>query len=282
MNPAHAAAWLVLTTLTMSSAAANDDLLIEADALRELLSDQADLVLIDVRPEADYSAGHLPGARSIKLAQWREAFDSDATAEQWGRGLGDLGIGPGTRVVVYDKAFTPGAARAWWLLRYWGVNASVLNGGYAAWTAAGAPTVTEPPAPLNNPSPFPASPHPGRRVTGDALRAMIEQNAAPRLIDTRSADEYGAGHVPGALSLDWAELVDPSGKLLPKQSLLRRLEQAGVDPQAPAITYCRSGGRASVTMFALELLGAEQAASYYGGWTEWCADKAEEVGPPPQ
>src|SRR5207248_2451846 len=94
----------------------------------------------------------------------------------------------------------------------------------------------------------------------------------------RSDDEFlgaasGAkrqGCIPGAVHLEWSDLIDArTQKLKPAAEISKLLQQAGIDPQKPVVTYCQSGGRASVAAFVVELMGGEKVKNYYRSWAEW-------------
>src|SRR5262249_3577919 len=101
------------------------------------------------------------------------------------------------------------------------------------------------------------------------------------IVDARTKEEYAgeskltkkAGHIPGAVHLEWVELLDPkTGKYLPQTELIKLLKERKIDPDKPAITYCQSGGRAAgsaVAAFGLELAGAKKVRNYYASWGEW-------------
>ena len=103
----------------------------------------------------------------------------------------------------------------------------------------------------------------------------------PRLqvLDTRSRGEYTgedvkgsrAGRVPGAVHLEWVELLDESGRFKKPAELRALLAERGIKDNGPVVTYCYSGGRASVAAFAFELLGRPQVKNYYCSWQEWSA-----------
>src|SRR5262249_50460272 len=147
--------WLLLVGSLLAGGAANarDDayprpsLLVEPAQLANPEAAKA-FVGLDVRERSKYDAGHVPGAPWGDGVGWAKAFGKGTDAEGWGRRIGELGIGPDSKVVVYDDDHTRSAARIWWLLRYWGVDdARLLNGGWAGWKAGGHPTDKMGPAP---------------------------------------------------------------------------------------------------------------------------------------
>ena len=134
----------------------SEHLLTPAELAAELGSD-APPVLLDVRwglrdePGAGrlrYGAQHLPGARFLDL---ESVLTSHCDDPRQGRhplpdgptltsGLAALGVGAGGDVVLYDEPGSFAAERAWWVLRWAGIRARVLDGGMTAWLADGLPT----------------------------------------------------------------------------------------------------------------------------------------------
>jgi thiosulfate/3-mercaptopyruvate sulfurtransferase len=183
-------------------------------------------------------------------------------------------------VVAYDQGEPGGAARAWWLLGWFGhPDARVLDGGLPAWVAAGLPLATGDPAP--EPGGFTA--RPGGRWLLDAAGAA-DLAATGLLLDARAPARYQgreepvdpvAGHIPGARN---APLPD----LLQGRALQRRLADLGVGEGVPVGAYCGSGVVAAHLVLALEAAGIP-AALYAGSWSDWITDPSRPVvtGPDP-
>ena len=268
--------------------------LVSARDLAALLDAPSPPVVLDVRwrltgPPAydDYLAGHLPGAVFVDL-------DRDLAAPPGAGGrhpLPDMaafeaamrrcGVSAGSPVVAYDDADATAAARAWWLLRYFGhFSVAVLDGGYRGWVAAGLPVVTEVPEPA--PGDFVA--RPGGLTVVDAEGAWdIATNGV--LLDARAAERYRgevepvdpvAGRIPGAVSAPTSSNVAPDGTLLPPDELRARFAALGADGARPVGVYCGSGVTAAQHVLALSLAGVD-AALYAGSWSEWITDPARPV-----
>jgi thiosulfate/3-mercaptopyruvate sulfurtransferase len=185
-----------------------------------------------------------------------------------------MGIDGKTDVVVYGSAL-PETARIWWLLKYCGVpSASVLDGGFPAWVAAGGPVEQVAAAP--QPVGFSATFQPDRLIEIDEL---LLGDGEWLVIDNRSADEFtgrvarGArgGHIPGACSLDWVGFVDENGLLKPREQLRAMLAERGFGEKRTAITHCQTGGRSSVGALVVEWVTGEPARNYYRSWSEYAA-----------
>jgi thiosulfate/3-mercaptopyruvate sulfurtransferase len=250
------------------------DLLMEAPALAKTKN----VRILDVRPKSKYAQGHVPGAVHVDPEAWAKAFAASQDPNEWARTIGKLGVTQETPVVLYDDVKTKNAARAWWILRYFGVkDARLLDGGWAAWKAAGLPVSTESTVVDAIKSPF-APPSTRRLATKDRILNILEADQKPQIIDARSEGEYcgttklakRGGAIPGSVNLEWSDLLDPKTQKFKSAAELSRLfKDAGIDVNRPAITYCQSGGRAAVMAFTLELMGARDVANYYRSWSEW-------------
>lgn len=255
-------------------------------------------VVLDVRwalgmtdGHEQYRAGHLPGAVYVDLetelaahaspAHGRHPLPSAAAFQQAAR---RWGVSAGSRVVVYDSVGGTSAARAWWLLRYFGVaDVRLLDGGIAAWTAQGLAL-----------EPGEVTPEPGDVVVRaggmpvlDADEAAALADGAGVLLDARAGERYRgevepvdpqAGHVPGAISAPTTENLRPDGRFLSTADLRRRFADLGVPAGGdPAVgVYCGSGVTASHEVAALAVAGVP-AALYPGSWSQWSNDPSREV-----
>jgi thiosulfate/3-mercaptopyruvate sulfurtransferase len=232
----------------------------------------------------EYEEAHIPGA--VYVDWTRDITDPDdpvpaqvAPPERFAALMGSLGIGDGTRVVVYDHAGGQFATRLWWVLTYYGhEGVCVLDGGWRKWTSEGRPTTAEVPEP--EPAVFTPRLRPGWRTDAGALLAASEAGEA-LVLDARDEGQYTgavargegrAGRVPGAAHLHADGLFEPeSGTFLPDEELARRAREAGVpeDRDQPIVAYCNGGVAATVPLFALHRLGYRNLANYDGSWNEW-------------
>jgi len=262
--------------------------------------------LLDVRwdlvqgPRPDlYAAAHIPGAVFVDLDA---ALAAPAGDRRRGRhplpdsgtflsAMRAAGVTSGRPVVTYDDAGGTIAARAWWLLRHYGhEDVAVLDGGLAAWAAAGRPTETGPPAEPVEPGDFSGAP--GAMDTLDADQAAaLAGDPAGVLLDARQAERYRgetepvdprSGHIPGALNRSTRDNVDGDGRFLAPDALSRAFDALGATAQARVGAYCGSGVTAAHEVLALELAGL-RAALYAGSWSEWITDPSRPVavGPDP-
>ncbi|HKN92601.1 MAG TPA: rhodanese-like domain-containing protein, partial [Acidimicrobiia bacterium] len=191
-----------------------------------------------------------------------------------------LGVGDGTRVVLYDSLMNVWAARVWWMLRALGFDdAAVLDGGWRGWTADGRP-ISADPEPGWPPVTFTVRVRPDFFVGKEEVLAAIDRNEVG-IVDALPPDVYRGdrhdyarpGHIPGAVNVPFAALVDPdTHRYLPEDQL--RAAFSGVlsaDPER-VITYCGGAIAASSDAFILNLLGVDDVAIYDGSLSEWSAD----------
>lgn len=275
--------------------------LIGATALQRLLDASEPVVLLDCGFDlADTQAGerawaqaHLPGARYAHLDRdlsgprtARGALDGGRhplpAREDFAALLGRWGITPRTTVVAYDAQGGPFAARAWWLLRWMGHSAvRVLDGGVAAWQAAGGAMTHTAPA-LQDAGPYPARAAAMPTVDADTLlrdlprRLVLDARAPERFRGEVEPLDAQAGHIPGARNRFFKDNLGPDGRFLPADTLRDAFAAHGV-PAAGIVHQCGSGVTACHNLLAMEAAGLPGSVLYPGSWSEWSADPARPV-----
>lgn len=270
----------------------------------------ADLLLMDCRfdlaapaaGEAAFQQSHLPGALYAHLEHdlsgpktghngrhpLPEQAVFAATLRQWG-------LNPGTRVLAYDASGGMFAARLWWMLAHWlGHEAvQVLDGGWAAWLAAGGAVATS--APSLRPSghieaPAVAAPPTGSTqstapalVRADEVLASLNAASPPlQLLDARAPERFRgdtepldpvAGHIPGAQNRFFQLNLQADGRFKPAATLRAEFD-ALLGGRAPItlVHQCGSGVTACHNLLAMDLAGLPGSRLYAGSWSEWCSD----------
>ncbi len=265
------------------------------DLAAQLDGDQPPVVL-DVRwrlggpPGADsYAEGHIPGAVFVDL-------DNDLAGEPGEGGRHPLpepaalqavlqaaGVRASRPVVAYDDADGSVAARAWWLLRWAGHPAPrVLDGGYAAWQAAGLPVESTVPQPERGDFVV----RPGQMPVLDAEGAaelaregvLLDARAHARYTGETEPVDPRAGHIPGAINAPFSEHVGADGRWRAPEELAAHFAELGVGDDTPVGAYCGSGVTATSVILALEVAGrSEPAALYAGSWSHWSRDPRRPV-----
>ncbi len=250
-----------------------------------------DVTVLDVRYRmggpggpAEFQAGHVPGAQYVDLdaslaappgPAGRHPLPEPAVFEA---AMRSAGVSPDRAVVVYDDWAGHAAARCWWLLRYHGhTDVRVLDGGWAAWRAAGGPVAT---GPASAPAPGDFTVDPGRVPVVDARLEGVEV-----LVDARAAERYRgevepidpvAGHIPGAVNVPTALNLTEDGRFRPAEELRTTYAAVGAVPGVAVAAYCGSGVTAAHDVLAMEVAGIT-AALYPGSWSEWVADPSRPV-----
>lgn len=260
----------------------NPELLVEPAWVQQNLNNPS-VRLVDVRGDALYLRGHIPGA--VSLNGTNQLKDPAQNMDGFLIGLGafqalmrGLGIQEETTVVIYDQSSSLSAARLFYALEYYGHfdQVRILNGGLAAWASEKRPLTTElPRVPAGT---FTARPNPKLMASADYLKDRIGKPNAV-ILDVRSPAEFeGAdvrakqgGHVPGAVNVEWSAAV-VSGtvqRFKPADELIALYDAAGVSKTAEVIPYCQTNVRGAHTYFALRLLGFTNIRPYEGSWAEW-------------
>lgn len=232
-----------------------------------------------------YRQEHVPGAAFADLVD--VLADSDApypfavpTPERFAAAAGELGVGDGVHVVAYAGESPMWATRLWWLLRYFGFDdVSVLDGGLPAWRAAGLPVrageQTHPAATFTPRS------RPELLATRADVEAIVADGGScllnalpPKVFRGEGPSSYSRpGRIPGSVSVPAASLLDDeTGRFRPASDLRNALSAGGVPEDQPLVAYCGGGISATVDLFALSLVGRDDAKLYDGSLTEWTAD----------
>lgn len=288
------AAMVFSAALAASAAGAHAEPLVSPAWLNSHLHD-GNLVVLDIRSAIDgskpetFAQGHIPGAvhSDYDKAGWRVTRNnvpfSVPTTPELEKLIGDLGIDESSHVVVVPAGVNVldfgSAARTYWTLKYAGVrDVSILDGGLAAWKAAG--YAFDKGAHVPSPAIFTATINTSILALASDVET-IEHNGGATLIDARPASFFlgkekapaaqAYGHIPGAVDVDSAEFYDPqTNKLRPKADLAAI---AGKLPAGAAVTYCNTGHWASTDWFVLhEVLGHTNAKLYAGSMVEWTSN----------
>jgi thiosulfate/3-mercaptopyruvate sulfurtransferase len=254
------------------------DLLIEVSALAQPQVAKKFRVL-DTRPAKEFNEERIPLSSSVDVPTWSKKFAGGPDVNDWEKRLGSLGIDVDVPVVVAGDDMRE-TARIWWILRYWGVkDVRILNGGWLAWMAGKHPVEKGQPSTKSVVAPTSRKLMPAekRLATMDQVKDSL-QGKLLQLIDARSEGEYcgdmktakRAGAIPGAVNLEWKTVLEPTMQKLKSAAELAQLfQKAGIDLAKPLAAYCQTGGRASVIVFAMELMGANGPRNYYRSWAEW-------------
>jgi thiosulfate/3-mercaptopyruvate sulfurtransferase len=267
----------------MSKTYTRETLLTTPQELQQKLGN-ANLCIIDVRPAEDFARGHIPGATHFDLFGLSLIDTTDAPLKAFMSMIHHVlelrGASETKEVVFYENNSGMRAARGVWFLEYYGhPNVKMLDGGFQAWKAAGAPITTD-----ATPPKAAAFKTTDRRevlaTVDDVLGSLKKNNTA--ILDTRSEGEYLGTHVraarggaiPGAIHTEWTDNLDSSGKFKSNEELKSMYDKVGITPDKEVISYCQGGYRSAHSYIALRLLGFPKVRNYIGSWKEW-GDRAD-------
>ncbi len=236
-------------------------------------------------PAAEYEGGHIPTAVFMDLSEITDTSNNLPNmlppAEKFASRMQTLGLGDGSRIVVYDDSPLKSACRAWWMLSIFGAHeVAVLDGGLAKWKAECRPldtgketlrhrhfTVWKDDSEVRN--------------KADMLANLHSKEA--QVIDARPAGRFNgsdaepnaalpSGHIPGSCNLPHISMFNDDGTWKQGDALRTAFEASGADLSKPMITTCGSGMTASVLIFGAKLMGKDDVSLYDGSWSEWAAD----------
>jgi thiosulfate/3-mercaptopyruvate sulfurtransferase len=233
-----------------------------------------------------YDTGHIPGAQKL---DWHLDLNDPTTrdyvdGQRFAEVMGARGVTRETTVVIYGDKSNWWAAYALWVMTLFGhPDVRLLDGGRAAWLAAGGEMTTE--VPGVEPATYPVVERDDSTVR--AFKDDVLEHLGRPLVDVRSPGEFSGellhmpdypqegamrgGHIPGASSVPWARAAAEDGTFRPRAELEAIYQQEqGLKPADDVVAYCRIGERSSHTWFVLtHLLGFESVRNYDGSWTEW-------------
>lgn len=271
--------------------ASDTPFLVDARSLAAALAAAPDVrpLVIDARKPADYAAGHIPGAVSLSTY---ECFVRSTSPEDLATFAADMarlyaaaGVTADRPIVVCEDATGMRAARELWILEFLGHRrVRLLDGGLGAWKASGGAGSTAASVPVA--ATFAPAPDLAMAIGLDEIAAAA--GASPHgggllLVDTRARKEFDGtgghdccpwqGRIPGAIHLEWSDLVDPvEGCFRTGPDIAARLAAAAgtaIGPERTLVPYCHRGARSAVVTCALRLAGFTGVRNFIGSWHEW-------------
>ena len=263
-------------------------LIVEPEELTALVS-QPDVLLVDVSSAATYVQYHIPGAVFLNY-EWIIHAEPPRMGllpshRQLDNVFSAIGIGPDTHVIAYDDEGGGRACRLLWTLECVGHSQfSLLNGGLHSWSNEGHEVTSH----INWPSPASFTCKANPAPLADRQYILDHLNHADTIIlDARSPGEFSgmkafaqrAGHIPGAVNIEWTECMDKSRhmRLKPDAQLRALFAAGGVTPDKEVITHCQTHHRSAHTYIVLKHLGFEKVKGYPGSWSDWGNDPSTPI-----
>ena len=257
--------------------------LVTAEWMVENLDDD-DVVVIDLRKEEDYAAGHIPGALRLTPNPVFQEEDANGVAgmlpssDHIASALSDLGIESSDTVVFYDGFSNLWASRALWALDVYGHgDTRLIDGSWNYWSANELESSTETPEVTASSYAFTGEPNLDIIAGWEEVLTSVD-DPSKIVCDARSPEEFSGkdvraaagGHIPEAQNVNWNRAVDEQGVFLPAAELQEIYDGEGIQGDQVVFTLCQTAVRATHSWFVLqELLGYETVKVYDGSWTEW-------------
>ncbi len=263
---------------------------IDAKEAAKLLK-SGDAIIVSTRPAEDYAKKHIDGAVNVDL---NALYNPEGIkvmlkpAEEIAKYLGEKGITPDKKIIVYDTGSNKAAGRLYWILEYMGAkNVDILNGHITGGWAKARGKMS---AKINKVEPVTFAP----AVDGSKYASMeyVKSNMKKdgvMLVDVRSSDEFNGkekddanitrkGHIPGAVNFVFDTVINSDGTVKSKDDIAKLLQTAGISGDKEIILYCASSVRAGIVYAVLtSVMDFKKVRVYDGAYYEWNATKDNPV-----
>ena len=252
--------------------------LLTVDDLKSRLSDP-NIQVVQIVSQNQYSNVFIPGAAVItpqELVSGRPPAPGELpTVERLNETLGRIGLDKDKTIVVADDEGGAWAGRLAWTLDAIGHGRwCYLNGGIHAWLAAGEDISSSPAIPV---------PVQQNLTIGDERRVQLDQlvgeltDSDLLVWDCRTRDEFVGirntarrnGHIPGAVHLNWLDLVDAANQMQIAADAEEQLANHKIVSEKSLVVHCQTHHRSGFTYMLARLLGFPRVRAYAGSWSEW-------------
>ncbi|MCD4818762.1 MAG: sulfurtransferase [Candidatus Cloacimonetes bacterium] len=253
------------------------------------LSKSGDVIIVSARQAADYSKKHIKGAVNIYHKDLYKSEGIDAMLKspaEIAKIFGEKGITENSKIVFYDNGKNKFAGRLYWIFEYLGAkDVNILDGHLKSWMKIRKPMT--PKATAVTPATFKPSPDASKIASMEYVKSKLN-NPKVILVDVRSADEFGGkdddekitrkGHIPGAINLEYINVVNENGTIKTKEEIAAVIKKAGITSDKEIILYCASSVRAGIMYVALtSILDFPNVRVFDGAYYEWNADAANQI-----
>lgn len=277
--------FLTFSLLLLSIGCFAQSPLISAKDFMSALKSDKNLVVIDVNGADVYSKQHIQGAINLPHKDLYKPGPVEGqikTAEELATIFGKKGISNSNRIVLYDEGSNRYNSRVEWILKYMGAtDVTILHFNMDQFAAARIPLTATPSS--AKAVTFTPAPKPEMAISIEELQNSLDKVL---LLDAREKDEFdgkdaakrSTGHIPGAVWLNYKEVLTASGAYKSKDEILAVAAKYGATPEKAVVVYCQTGIKASVLYTALkEIAGFQHVRNYIGAFAEWAANPANKV-----
>ncbi len=272
---------IVLTLAIILSNAVSAQVTISAKDFAAELKANKSLIVIDVMAADVYAKQHVAGAINIphkSLYKEGPVEGQIKTPQELAAIFGGKGVSNTSKIVIYDDGSQKYNSRVWWILNYIGAkNVQLLHKDMAQWEQARIP-LTSAPASAKSVAFVPEVDAAMNIFIADVKTSLALP--ATVLLDAREKDEYegmdkekkSKGHLPGAVWMNFKEVLTPAGAFKTKEEILEVAAKHGATPDKEVVVYCQTGIKASTVYVALkEIAGFANVKLYAGAYAEWAS-----------
>lgn len=257
---------LLLISLFTGSALAQD--LIEAKDAKKLVNN-AKTVIVSTRNASDYAKVHIRNAVNVNINDLASTTDPKGVLKsptELAKILGEKGLDPAKKIVIYDTGSNKGAGRLYWTLKYLGFSdVVILNGHMQAWRKVRGPVTGA----ATKKSAVTFTPKVNDKIFAD--KAHVKANLKTAIIvDVRDDSEIAEGIIPGAIHFQYKNVINDDGTVKTKAELETIFKNAGITKGKEVILYCATSVRAGIVYLALSsVLDYPNVKVYDGAYNEW-------------
>lgn len=264
---------LIIVTVFMSMVLKAQDIISAKDAGKMINNDK--VLIVSAMSPTDFEKVHVPGAININHTDLYGEMSMLKPAAELGKFLGEKGIDPSKKIIIYDDGSMKYSGRLYWIFNYLGANdVKVIDGGMKAWRMARQPVTRNP----SNPVKATFTPKINNNIYASmnlVKKAQNDQNTV--IVDVRTPAEYKGtdpgklrpGHIPSAINLNYENILNSDGTLKSSSELATIFKNAGVASNKTIILYCGTSVRAGIVFLALKGLNYPNIKVYDGAYTEW-------------
>jgi len=276
--------FLILLSVVAINAVAQSPVISAKEVAAEIKSNK-NLIIIDVNAPEVYAKQHIQGAINLFF---RELYQPNAVegklkpANELAEILGKKGISNTAKIVVYENESNKHNNRVWWILKSLGaVDVWTLHVDAKEFAAAQLAMNSTPAT--AKPSTFALADSKYKSLTMDEVKNLSQGTL---LLDGREKEEFegvdaakkSKGHIPGAVWMNYREVLTPTGAFKTKDEIIAAAAKYGATPEKPIVVYCNSGVKASTLLVGLKEIAGFQNVQYYGGsYADWSSNPANQI-----
>lgn len=277
----------VTMAIVVFAATIHAQVVISAKDFAAELKTNKEMVVIDPMGADVYAKQHISGAINIphkSLYKEGPVEGQFKSPEELADIFGKKGVNNNAKIVIYDDGSQKYNSRLWWILKYLGAqNVYLLHKDMTEFEKVRIPLTGT--ATVLKATTFTVTLDPTVNIMMNEVEAAMK-NPNAIILDAREKDEFDGvdkdkrskGHLPGAVWMNFKEVLTSTGAFKTKEEIIASASKFGVTPEKEIIIYCQTGIKAATLYIALkELAGFTNVKLYGGAYAEWAADSTKEI-----